>query len=96
MINFTQADIEFQATTFQSKLSFVQAVKLLNKQETWKPERLCKDLNIYVSNYGLTFGYNKVNSMVILKGLDAKPLFTCTGKIGKHLFSLMIQKLRCK
>ena len=92
-----QQQIDFQAETFSAnKIDFIQAVRLLNKQSFWKPERLCRDLNRYESNFGLTFGYNKVNRMVLIKGLNGHILFQATGDVGEHLFKLMIRKLNCK
>lgn len=92
-----QQQVQFQATVFAgNKLDFVCAVRLLVKQESWKPERICKDLNRYVSNYGLTFGFNKANRMCIIKGLDGSILFQATGDVGQHMFGLMVSKLSCK
>lgn len=91
-----QQQIQFQAQTFNNRIEFVQVVRLLNKQDSWKPERLCNDLNIYISNYGLTAGFNKANRMFLVKDIGGKVMFTSTGDVGEHLFKLMIQKLNCR
>lgn len=96
-MTITQQQIDFQNQTFNNKVSFCKAIRMLNTQTSFRPTHIANDLVRWESNYGLSVAFNKANKMVMIKSSSLELLYQATGDVGEHIFKMCIQpKISCK